>query len=107
MSQAVLIQTTTSSRQDAERLAEVIVQRQLAGCVQIVGPIVSVYRWQDAVQKKEEFLVSIKTVDRAFASLSQLIREHHSYDVPEIILLPIQDGSRDYLDWLKQQVTTE
>lgn len=107
MSQPVLVQTTTSSRQDAERLAEVIIQHRLGGCVQIVGPILSVYRWQDAVQKEDEFLVSIKTVDRAFAPLSQLIREHHSYDVPEIILLPIQDGSRDYLDWLKQQVITE
>lgn len=107
MSQAILVQTTTSSRQDAQRLAQAIIHHQLAGCVQITGPILSVYRWQDAIQEEEEFLLSIKTIDRAFAPLSNLIREHHSYDVPEIILLPILDGSPDYLEWLKQQVITE
>ncbi|PQO39688.1 divalent-cation tolerance protein CutA [Bremerella cremea] len=107
MSQVIVVQTTTNSRADAERLAEIVVQRALAGCVQITGPIISVYRWQDAVQKDEEYLLSIKTIEQAFTPLADLIRKHHSYDVPEIIALPITNGTTDYLAWLADQVTTE
>lgn len=107
MSQAIVVQTTTSSRADAEQLAEIVVQHTLAGCVQITGPITSVYRWKDAVQKDEEFLLSIKTTEQAFTSLAELIRKHHRYEVPEIIALPITHGSRDYLAWLAEQVTTK
>lgn len=107
MVRAVLIQTTTGSRNDAERLAEILVERRLAGCVQIGGPITSIYHWQDNLQKEEEYLVTIKTIESAVAPLSQLIQKHHPYDVPEIIVVPITDGSQDYLRWLQQQVSTE
>ncbi|PQO33801.1 divalent-cation tolerance protein CutA [Blastopirellula marina] len=107
MSQAIVVQTTTGSRADAEQLAEILVQHALAGCVQITGPITSVYRWQGTVQKDEEFLLSIKTIEQAFTPLADLIRKHHSYEVPEIIALPITFGGSDYLAWLAEQITTE
>ncbi len=107
MSQAIVVQTTTSSQADAEQLAEVVVEHGLAGCVQITGPITSVYRWQDAVQKDEEFLLSIKTTEQAFTPLADLIRKHHRYEVPELIALPVAHGASDYLAWLAKQVTTE
>lgn len=107
MSKAIVVQTTTGSREDAETLAEILVQHQLAACIQITGPMISVYRWQDEVQKDEEFLLSIKTTEQAFAPLAELIRQHHSYDCPEVIALPITNGSSDYLAWLAEQVPTE
>ncbi|RCS47772.1 divalent-cation tolerance protein CutA [Bremerella cremea] len=107
MSQAIVVQTTTGSRADAEQLAEILVLHSLAGCVQITGPITSVYRWKDAVQKDEEFLLSIKTTEQAFTPLAELIRKHHRYEVPEIIALPIAYGSSEYLAWLAEQITTE
>lgn len=105
MSQAIVVQTTTGSSADAEKLAEIIIQHAQGACVQIVGPMTSVYQWQGTIQKEEEFLVSIKTTSQVFSSLAELIRQHHSYDVPEIIAIPIVDGSREYLEWVAQSVT--
>lgn len=107
MSKAIVVQTTTGSREDAETLAEILVQHHLAGCVQIIGPMTSVYRWQNEVQKDEEFLLAIKTTEQAFAPLAELIRQKHRYDCPEVIALPITHGSSDYLAWLAEQVPTQ
>ncbi|QDU77613.1 Divalent-cation tolerance protein CutA [Bremerella volcania] len=105
MSQAIVVQTTTGSSADAEKLAETIIQHAKGACVQIVGPMTSVYQWQGAIQKEEEFLVSIKTTSQVFSSLAELIRQHHSYEVPEIIALPIVDGSSAYLQWVADSVS--
>jgi len=104
MSQALVVQTTTSTKADAEKLAEIIIQNAQGACVQIVGPMTSFYQWEGAVQRDEEFLVSIKTTSQVVSSLAELIRQHHPYDVPEIIALPIVDGSREYLEWVANQV---
>ncbi len=104
MTQAIVVQTTTSSSADAKKLAQIIVHQAQGACVQITGPITSVYKWQDAVQMEEEYLVSIKTTSQAFPTLAELIRTNHAYDVPEIIALPIVDGSREYLTWVTNQV---
>ncbi|MFN3152796.1 divalent-cation tolerance protein CutA [Bremerella sp.] len=105
MSRAIVVQTTTGSSADAEKLAEIIIANSQGACVQIIGPMTSVYRWQGAIQKDEEFLLSIKTTSQVFPSLAELIRQHHSYDVPEIIAIPIVDGSSEYLEWVAQSVT--
>lgn len=104
MSQAIVVQTTTGSSADAEKLAEILIQNAQGACVQIVGPIISIYKWQGAIQREEEFLVSIKTMSQVFPSLAELIRQHHTYDVPEIIALPIIDGTSEYLEWVANQV---
>lgn len=104
MSQAIVVQTTTGSSADAEKLAAIIIDNAKGACVQIVGPMTSVYQWQGTIQKEEEFLVSIKTTSQVFSSLAELIRQHHAYDVPEIIAIPIIDGSREYLEWVTNQL---
>ena len=84
-----------------------LVERRLAACVNEIGaPVRSVYRWKGKVETAEEFLLVIKTTKRRFAALRAAIVELHSYDVPEIIALPVVEGSRAYLDWIAGSVRT-
>lgn len=97
---AVVIQTTIGDRDAAGRLAERLVESQLAACVQVIGPIASTYRWQGAVEKGEEFLLQIKTsVDRMQQAVDA-VKRWHDYDEPELIVLPVVGGSTGYLDWV-------
>jgi periplasmic divalent cation tolerance protein len=100
-------ETTTGSREDAERLATAIVGRRLAACAQIVGPIRSVYHWQGAVQNDEEYLVLFKTRAAIAEQFKRELAELHTYDVPEILLFEIRDGARSYLDWLAAETRPE
>jgi periplasmic divalent cation tolerance protein len=85
---------------EGERIATALVERGLAGCVQIVGPVQSIYRWQGRIEQAEERLLLIKTTEHQFSMLESLVRELHSYECPEIIATPITDGSMNYLRWL-------
>lgn len=96
--------TTLESKEDAARLAGVILDARAAACVQIVGPIESHYRWQGEVQTEAEYLCQIKTDAGALDRLMSLIGEHHPYDVPEITATPIVRGSQAYLDWIAAEV---
>lgn len=95
--------TTTSSAEAAEDLASGIVDARLAACVQLVGPIRSVYRWQGAVQVEQEWQCLAKTTTDRLDELTAHIKAHHSYDVPEIIATPIVGGSPEYLSWLREE----
>ena len=101
MSEALIVLVTVSSREEAERIAEPLVGEQLAACVNVVGPIRSIYRWQGAVQRDDEHLLLIKTTRARYAALEARVRALHSYDVPEVIALPIEMGSADYLGWIR------
>jgi periplasmic divalent cation tolerance protein len=92
--------TTVDSRAESERLARGAVEARVAACAQIVGPVTSVFRWEGAVDTAEEWQVWFKTTTAAYASLERHLREAHSYDVPEILCLPVTAGSRAYLAWL-------
>ncbi|GAA4433904.1 divalent-cation tolerance protein CutA [Bremerella cremea] len=107
MPQVIVVQTTIDSRAAAERLAEAIIHEGRGACVQIAAPIMSVYKWEGKIQKEEEYLVSVKTTDQALSLLVELIRQLHTYDVPEIIALPVIDGGHDYLSWVADQVNTQ
>lgn len=96
--------TTTATREDAQKIADALVERQLAGCVQIVGPITSTYRWQGKVERADEWLCVIKSVRRLYADLERAIAAQHPYDTPEIIAVPMVAGSQPYLQWLSQEV---
>ncbi|MBC7351340.1 MAG: divalent-cation tolerance protein CutA [Thermogutta sp.] len=96
----VQVFVTFPDRESAARVAQVLVAESLAGCVQIVGPIQSVYRWEGKIESAEEWLCLIKTPTSRYAQLEQRIRQMHSYQVPEIIAVPITAGSSDYLTWL-------
>ena len=104
MSDPKIVLTTTGSRQEAEKIAHALVERRLAACANIVGPIHSVYRWQGKVETADEHLLIIKTTAPLFDSIRQAIRELHSYELPECIQLPIEGGSDQYLEWIENSV---
>lgn len=103
MSEGRIVLTTTGARETAETLAEALVERRLAACVSIVGPIRSIYRWEGKIEREEEFLLLIKTTAEQAARLGDAFRELHTYEVPERVELEIAGGSEEYLAWLIEQ----
>ena len=79
-------------------------EKRLAGCVQIVGPIVSTYRWKEDIAKTEEWLCLVKSKKDLYEELEKSIKELHTYETPEIIALPIIAGSKDYMKWLSNEL---
>ena len=104
MTEYLQISTTTETEQQARAIAEALVQRRLAACVQVIGPMRSIYRWQGAVEQAEEWLCTAKTRASLFAQVEAAVGKLHSYDCPEIIAVPIVDGSTAYLKWLGEQL---
>src|SRR5215468_9205709 len=101
---ALLVLTTLEKQEDGERLARLLVERELAACVQTLPPMVSIYRWKGNVEQAEEVLLLIKTPREVYPRLEAAIKENHSYQTPEIIALPIEAGSTEYLSWLAAAV---
>ena len=99
-----LILSTAGSEDEAHKIAHFLVERKLAACVNIVPHIESIYRWQGQVESAHEWLLIIKTTERKFSRVREAIKELHSYDLPECIALPIDDGSPEYLRWLAESV---
>src|ERR1043165_8869468 len=102
MTEFVQVLTTAGSEEEAGRIGELLVERRLAACVQIVGPITSRYRWQGAVEVEREWQCLVKTTRAAYEQVEAAIREVHSYDEPEIIATPIVAGSAGYLAWIDE-----
>ena len=103
---ALLVFTNLPERAAAEKLAEALIARRLAACVNILAPCRSVYRWRGAVQHDEEHPVLIKTTRAAYAELEAQIRAHHPYELPEIIAVPIERGLPAYLDWVAAETAS-
>ncbi|OGA41307.1 MAG: cation tolerance protein CutA [Betaproteobacteria bacterium RIFCSPLOWO2_12_FULL_68_19] len=101
--QKLLVFTNLPDRASAERLAELLLERGLAACVNILAPCRSVYRWKGAVQHDEEHPMLIKTTAGRYAELEQALREGHPYELPEIIAVPIERGLPAYLDWVASE----
>jgi periplasmic divalent cation tolerance protein len=99
-----LILSTASSKDEAQEIARALVDRRLAACVNIVGPIESIYRWKGLVEDSQEFLMLIKTQSDRFESVREAIRGLHSYETPEVIQLPIEDGLPAYLHWISESI---
>lgn len=99
----VQVITTVSEKKDAEKLAKEVLDRRLGPCVQIVGPFKSVYRWKGSIEKTREWACVIKTRKALYKKVETVIKKIHPYEVPEIIVIPIIDGSRDYLKWLSDE----
>ena len=104
MADHVQVLTTVDSEEAAERLAHGMVDARLAACVQVVGPVSSVYRWQGAVQAEQEWQCLAKTTAGRLDALVEHLKAHHPYDLPEIVATPIVGGSADYLRWVSEQV---
>jgi periplasmic divalent cation tolerance protein len=104
MTDFIQVVTTASSRDEAQRLAEVLVDGRLAACVQVLGPITSTYWWQGVRESAEEWQCVAKTHQRLYAEVESAIRAHHSYTTPEILALPVLAGHADYLAWLEAEL---
>ena len=100
-----VILTTTSSIEEAKKVAHYLVENKFAACANIVPKIISIYSWKEDICEDEEFLLLIKTKKSDFDRVKQAIIELHSYELPEIIMLPIIEGHKDYLDWIKESTT--
>jgi len=97
----IVVFITARNEDEAAKIAQSLVEARLAACVNIVRDIRSVYRWQDKIEDDTEVLMIAKTQRHLFESLMGKVRELHSYEVPEIVAVPIVEGSEDYLKWLK------
>jgi periplasmic divalent cation tolerance protein len=103
----IQIVTTIDTETHARQLAESLVQHALAACVQIDGPICSVYRWQGKVETSEEWRCTIKTTAGRFDEVRRHIRSLHPYEVPEIVATAIDGSGADYAQWACEQVRAE
>jgi periplasmic divalent cation tolerance protein len=101
---AIVVLMTAGSREEAARLADVLVVARLAACVQILPEIESVYHWKGNIERAAEILLLAKTTQSNFAALEAMVRSLHSYETPEIIALPINASSAPYLEWLTASV---
>ena len=96
----LLVLTNLPDRAAAERLADLLVEKRLAACVNILAPCRSVYRWKDDLQHDDEHPMLIKTTTEGYHALEDAIRAAHPYELPEIIAVPIERGLPAYLDWV-------
>lgn len=100
---AILITTTTATKEEAQRIAEALISGSLAACVQISGPISSLYTWKGKREESQEFRLSIKTKASLYPQVEAKIGELHSYEVPEIVACPIERGLKEYLQWIAEE----
>ena len=105
MSHELLVLVTAPNEDEARRIANALVEGRLAACVNIVGAIESVYRWEGQVTTDRETLLIIKTTDERYQELERRVKELHSYSTPEVIAFKIERGSSEYLSWLRDSVS--
>jgi periplasmic divalent cation tolerance protein len=103
MTECIVVLVTVQKEEEAAEIAREIVGGKLAACVNIVGGVRSIYRWKGKTEDEGEVLMVVKTRGALFPDLMKRIKELHRYSVPEIIALPIVEGSEDYLGWLKEE----
>ncbi len=103
MIEQIRVVMVTLPRDESRKMARLIVENRLAACVNIVPKIDSYFWWENTVQTEEEALLIIKTTSDKFAQLRDFVAEHHPYDLPEIIALPLVDGFSDYVAWVHEE----
>ena len=107
MADARIVLTTVGLMEKAEQIAHALLERRLAACVNIVGPIRSIYRWKGTVEHEQEYLLLIKTTTERAAELAAAFAELHTYELPEQVEVAIDGGSVAYLEWLGAQVARD
>jgi len=105
VSEYVLILVTTSDKTEAEQISKSLVEKRLIACCNIIFPVSSFFRWKDEICHEQEALMVLKTVFKHFPAIVKEVKKLHSYETPEIIALPIIDGSEDYLNWIKTETS--
>jgi periplasmic divalent cation tolerance protein len=101
----VIVMVTTSSKKEAEKIAQRLLDERLIACANIMGPVSSLFRWSGKMDKAEEYLIIMKSRKDLFEKLAETVKALHSYEVPEILALPIVAVSKAYLDWLGSCLT--
>lgn len=99
----IVILVTASSEEEARKIASYLVEKRLAACVNLFKDIESIYRWKGKISDEKEVLMLIKTRKKLYKSVEDEVKKLHSYEVPEIIALPIISGSKDYLYWIDSE----
>jgi periplasmic divalent cation tolerance protein len=107
MTGKIVILSTCATQEEAEKLALLLLERRLAACVNVIPAVRSFYRWKGAVESAIECLLVIKTSHEMFEPLRAVLEQAHSYEVPEVLALPILDGSPNYLNWLETNLRTD
>jgi periplasmic divalent cation tolerance protein len=102
LSDFIVVFVTCGSEEEALKIARALVEERLAACANIVSPLRSIYRWEGKIWDEKEWLLIIKTQQSTFEDLSKRVKALHSYSVPEIIALPIVEGSPAYLNWIEE-----
>lgn len=100
-----LVMTSSDQRSVLEQIARELVEKRLAACVQISGPVTSVYRWDGRINSAEEYLATAKTHRSRVDSVIRCVQASHNYSVPEIICVPVSAGATGYLDWIRDEVS--
>ena len=107
MTDKIIVLSTYSSTAEADRIARQLLEKRLAACVNVVAGARSIYRWQGAIEEAAECLLIVKSRRGLWDELRAEIQRLHSYEVPEVLLLAIEDGSPEYLDWLNEELAPE
>lgn len=102
MTDKIMVLSACASLEEAERIARAVVEKQLAACVNLLPAVRSIYRWKDAVEDQQETLLLMKSSRGLFDQLRAQIEKMHSYEVPEVIAIPMVAGSQGYLDWMNR-----
>jgi len=102
-----LIMVTASSREEAEKIATTLLKRKLIACANILGPVSSRFWWQGKIDSAEEYMIFMKTKRELFNQVADNVKQLHSYEVPEIIALPIVEGAKPYLEWINSNLASE
>lgn len=97
---------TTSSKQEAENIAQKLLEQKLIACGNITGPVSSLFRWSGKLEKTEEYMIFMKSRKDLFDELAENVKVLHSYEVPEILTIPVVDGYKPYLAWLESCFAT-
>ncbi len=103
----LVVLITKSNRREAGRIAEALVKNKLAACATLLTSVTSIFRWKGRVQKSRDALLIVKTSMRRYPALESLVRSMHSYEVPEIVALSVQQGLRPYLEWVQKETATD
>ena len=105
MSGFIMVYVTCASKAEAEKISQALLNEHLIACANILGPVSSHFHWNGKIDCAEEYLVIMKSRVDLFAALEQRVRGLHSYDVPEVLAVPIVEGSKAYLDWMNKALT--
>jgi periplasmic divalent cation tolerance protein len=100
MTDQIVVLSTCATQEEAEKLARILIEERLAACVNVIPRIRSYYRWKGAIESAEECLLVVKSSRELFSSIGAVLEKEHSYEVPEVLALPVVEGATNYLNWL-------